>query len=87
MLVKVQVQIPEGPGWRYEPKWDGFRPILLHEGGALDIRSRDDRPLFNRCYPEIESIVLERGNPDHVVDGESQPFGSSPSQVWPSQGS
>ena len=69
MLAKVREEIPEGPGWRYEPKWDGFRAIVRREGEALEIRSRDDRP-FNRYYPEIETLVLERGGPDYVLDGE-----------------
>jgi ATP-dependent DNA ligase len=38
-------------------------------GDALDIRSRDDRP-FDRYYPEVERLVLGRGGPDYVVDGE-----------------
>ncbi|HEX9891167.1 MAG TPA: ATP-dependent DNA ligase, partial [Actinomycetota bacterium] len=25
MLARAQDAIPEGDGWRYEPKWDGFR--------------------------------------------------------------
>ena len=69
MLAKVREEIPEGPGWRYEPKWDGFRAIVRHQGDALDIRSRDDRP-FNRYYPEVVDLVLERGGPGYVVDGE-----------------
>ena len=69
MLAKVREEIPEGPGWRYEPKWDGFRAIVRHAGDALDIRSRDDRP-FTRYYPEIETLMLERGGPDYVLDGE-----------------
>ena len=25
MLAKLARTIPDGEGWRYEPKWDGFR--------------------------------------------------------------
>ena len=28
MLAKLQEEIPEGDGWIYEPKWDGFRAIV-----------------------------------------------------------
>ena len=24
MLAKLEPEIPRGPGWTYEPKWDGF---------------------------------------------------------------
>src|SRR5438477_588666 len=27
--------LPEGDGWQYEPKWDGFRGVLENDGGEL----------------------------------------------------
>ena len=32
MLAKLTPDIPAGPGWQYEPKWDGFRCILYFDG-------------------------------------------------------
>ena len=28
MLAKLDPEIRRGPGWTYEPKWDGFRTIV-----------------------------------------------------------
>ena len=28
MLAKLTPEIPDGPGWLFEPKWDGFRCIV-----------------------------------------------------------
>ena len=35
MLCKAADEVPEGYGWRYEPKWDGFRGVLENAGGGL----------------------------------------------------
>ena len=46
MLAKLTPEIPDGPGWLYEPKWDGFRCIVYFDG-AKDpyLQSRDLKPL------------------------------------------
>ena len=31
MLAKLSRTIPDGDGWLYEPKWDGFRCIVARE--------------------------------------------------------
>ena len=31
MLAKLTPEIPDGNGWLYEPKWDGFRCIVTFE--------------------------------------------------------
>ena len=31
--------VPDGPGWSFEPKWDGFRAIVSTEDG-IRVRSR-----------------------------------------------
>ena len=28
-------ELPEGDGWQYEPKWDGFRGVLENAGPEL----------------------------------------------------
>src|SRR5437867_2358709 len=43
MLAKLQPDIPQGPGWLYEPKWDGFRAIVFRDGSELEIYSRAKR--------------------------------------------
>ena len=69
MLAKVEQEIPRGDGWRYEPKWDGFRSIVYRDGDDIFIESRDGRPLA-RYFPELLP-VLSAALPERcVVDGE-----------------
>ena len=71
MLAKPQPAIPTGDGWRYEPKWDGFRALVFRDGPDVYIQSRDLKPL-NRYFPELEAPLLALGGPDarFVLDGE-----------------
>ncbi len=71
MLAKPTAAIPDGEGWIYEPKWDGFRALVFRDGGELHIQSRDLKPL-NRYFPELEPPLLALGGPSarFVLDGE-----------------
>jgi hypothetical protein len=69
MLAKLATALPEGDGWLFEPKWDGFRAIVFRDGARVYIQSRDLRPL-DRYFPELEA-PLRAGLPERaVVDGE-----------------
>ena len=35
MEAELVRELPEGDGWQYEPKWDGFRGVLENVGGEL----------------------------------------------------
>ena len=52
MLAKPSDGLPEGDGWLYEPKWDGFRAIVFRDGDEVLIQSRDLKPL-DRYFPEL----------------------------------
>jgi ATP-dependent DNA ligase len=71
MLAKPQPEIPTGPEWRYEPKWDGFRALVFRDGPDVYIQSRDLKPL-NRYFPELEAPLRAIGRPADrfVLDGE-----------------
>lgn len=69
MLGTLAEALPEGPDWRYEPKWDGFRVLVFREGSRLDLRSRDDRPLL-RYFPELAEPLLAALPEVAVADGE-----------------
>lgn len=71
MLAKPTPSIPDGDGWIYEPKWDGFRSIVFRDGGEVYLQSRDLKPL-NRYFPELEEPLLAVGPSDarFVLDGE-----------------
>ena len=69
MLAKPVRTLPTGPGYLYEPKWDGFRCIVFRDGDEVVLGSRRERPL-TRYFPEL--VIAIRSNlPERcVVDGE-----------------
>ncbi|HEY7668278.1 MAG TPA: ATP-dependent DNA ligase [Actinomycetota bacterium] len=70
MLAKSQEEIPLGEGWRYEPKWDGFRTIATRTAdGGVTLASRNDRPL-GRYFPEIVALLETQPPASYVLDGE-----------------
>jgi ATP-dependent DNA ligase len=69
MLAKSRSDIPEGDGWIYEPKWDGFRALVFRDGDEVLIQSRDEKPLA-RYFPELEPPIRAMLPRRCVVDGE-----------------
>jgi ATP-dependent DNA ligase len=69
MLAKLATVIPDGEGWLYEPKWDGFRCIVFRDGDQIELASRNERP-FTRYFPELIAPLLEQLPDRCVVDGE-----------------
>ena len=61
--------LPEGPGWQYEPKWDGFRAICFRDGGEVFISSRGELP-FARYFPELVEALKTLAPRRVVLDGE-----------------
>src|SRR5262245_41333099 len=70
MLAKLSEAIPDGDGWMYEPKWDGFRALVFRgDPGEVYIQSRDLKPL-DRYFPELHEKFLHALPDGCVVDGE-----------------
>jgi ATP-dependent DNA ligase len=69
MLAKLTDTLPEGEGFLFEPKWDGFRAIVFRGKSDLYMQSRDTRPL-DRYFPELHAALLEKLPNGSVVDGE-----------------
>src|SRR5438128_2358851 len=69
MLAKVATALPDGDGWLFEPKWDGFRAIVFRDGDRIYIQSRDLKPL-DRYFPELDATLLAQLPRRCVVDGE-----------------
>jgi ATP-dependent DNA ligase len=69
MLANLAESLPPGGEFLYEPKWDGFRAIVFRGGGEVYIQSRDSRP-FDRYFPELREMLLERLPDGCVLDGE-----------------
>ena len=61
--------LPEGPEWRYEPKWDGFRAIAFKDRAGVTITSRKELP-FNRYFPEVVAALEGQDGDPCVIDGE-----------------
>jgi len=68
MEAELVSELPERGGWRYEPKWDGFRGVLENDGGELALWSRNGRPLL-RYFPELRALG-ELMPPHSALDGE-----------------
>src|SRR6476659_5894970 len=68
MEAELVSELPAGGGWRYEPKWDGFRGVLENDGGELALWSRNGRPLL-RYFPELRAVG-ELLPPHSALDGE-----------------
>ncbi|MCA0435143.1 MAG: ATP-dependent DNA ligase [Actinobacteria bacterium] len=60
MLAKAAPAIPPADtvagGLLYEPKWDGFRCIVLKDGDEVELASRGKKPL-TRYFPEVVDQV------------------------------
>jgi len=69
MLAKRVAELPEGEGWIFEPKWDGFRALVFRDGDEIFIQSRDEKPL-NRYFPELLDPLKSALPPRCVLDGE-----------------
>jgi ATP-dependent DNA ligase len=63
-LALSRKQLPEGEGWVYEPKYDGFRALAFVDGDEVFLQSRNGRPL-RRYFPEVK---FPKGR--YVLDGE-----------------
>jgi ATP-dependent DNA ligase len=62
-------QIPIGPDWQYEPKWDGFRCLIFRDGKKVELQSKSCRSL-TRYFPELVHAVQELKAKSFVIDGE-----------------
>jgi ATP-dependent DNA ligase len=69
MLAKRVAELPEGPGWIFEPKWDGFRVLVFRDGEELLLQSRDEKPL-DRYFPELREPLRAQLPERCVLDGE-----------------
>lgn len=69
MEAKLVDSLPEGEGWQYEPKWDGFRCLVFRDGAQVALMSKSGKPL-GRYFPEIVETVLGMEADRFVLDGE-----------------
>jgi ATP-dependent DNA ligase len=69
MLAKASPELPQGDGWLFEPKWDGFRALVFKDGDELYLQSRDTKPL-DRYFPELQAPLKASLPLRCVLDGE-----------------
>lgn len=69
MEAKLVDQLPDEPGWQYEPKWDGFRAIAVRDGGQVELWSKSGKPLA-RYFPELVEALAATPPKSFVLDGE-----------------
>jgi ATP-dependent DNA ligase len=62
-------EVPTGPGWQYEPKWDGFRCLVFRDGAKVELQSKSGKPL-TRYFPEIVAATRALRAKRFVLDGE-----------------
>jgi ATP-dependent DNA ligase len=69
MLARRVGALPDGAGWIFEPKWDGFRVLVFRDGDELLLQSRDAKPL-DRYFPELRDPLLAQLPLRCALDGE-----------------
>jgi ATP-dependent DNA ligase len=62
-------ELPAGPEWHYEPKWDGFRCLAFRDNDKIDLQSKSQKPL-TRYFPELVSELKSLPPKKVVLDGE-----------------
>ena len=62
-------EIPEGDGWQYEPKWDGFRCVAFCSGKNIQLQSKSGQPLA-RYFPDVVESLNQLSAKQFVLDGE-----------------
>ena len=67
MLCKAG-ELPVGPEWLYEVKWDGYRCIARVQDGEVSMVSRSGKTDYVGQFPQIAELL--NGWPDVVLDGE-----------------
>jgi ATP-dependent DNA ligase len=61
--------LPDGEGWQYEPKWDGFRCLAFRDDDTVDLRSKSAQPLA-RYFPDLVATLRRLPARRFVLDGE-----------------
>ncbi|MGZ6013646.1 MAG: ATP-dependent DNA ligase, partial [Caulobacteraceae bacterium] len=69
MEAKLVDELPTEAGWRYEPKWDGFRCLAFRAGDQVELRAKSGKPL-GRFFPDVVEALKALPVDRFVVDGE-----------------
>ncbi|MGE0257584.1 MAG: ATP-dependent DNA ligase [Alphaproteobacteria bacterium] len=69
MEARPVAELPRGPQWRYEPKWDGFRCLAFRDGDDVELRSKSGQPLA-RYFPDVAAALAALPARRFAIDGE-----------------
>lgn len=62
-------EVPAGPDWQYEPKWDGFRCVVFRFAKGVILQSKSCKAL-TQYFPELVEVIRTINAKHFVLDGE-----------------
>jgi ATP-dependent DNA ligase len=69
MEALLAAELPEGDGWQFEPKWDGFRCLARRDGDGVTLTSKSGKPLA-RYFPDVAEMLTHVKERQFLLDGE-----------------
>src|SRR6478672_7965658 len=69
MEALLAAELPDGDGWQYEPKWDGFRCLARRDGDEVALTSKSGKPLA-RYFPDVAEMLGTLKARRFLLDGE-----------------
>jgi ATP-dependent DNA ligase len=69
MEALLAAELPEGEGWQFEPKWDGFRCLARRDAEEVTLTSKSGKPLA-RYFPEVVEMLRRLPTSQFLLDGE-----------------
>jgi ATP-dependent DNA ligase len=69
MEARQEAELPRGPGWQFEPKWDGFRCLAIRDGDKIEMLSRSGKTLA-RYFPDMVAALKALKPRRFILDGE-----------------
>src|SRR6476619_817430 len=69
MEALLAAELPDGVGWQFEPKWDGFRCLARRDGAEVTLTSKSGKPLA-RYFPDVVAMLASSKTERFLLDGE-----------------
>jgi ATP-dependent DNA ligase len=69
MEARLANELPSGPGWQFEPKWDGFRCLAWRSGKRVELHAKSGKSLA-RFFPEVLERLRAVPHDEFMLDGE-----------------
>ena len=73
MLATLTTEVPTGPSWIFEEKYDGIRALAYRIKKKVRLRSRNELDL-TAGFPDVASAVAALPGGDLVLDGARARF-------------